>query len=384
MCKRFFRFTVAALLAGMAGITSLQAQIGLDDDSEGVRYSILPTFGFSSDVGLYGGGILERTDYGIGIRPFSNQSSFEVTASTEGNFAGSVGHERMRSFGADIRSRFRMEAARLVNKPFFAIGNDSDFSNTAYEAGDYYYKDRSARFDFQARRELTIYGSEGKIDGQFLTSVSFSRPASIGSDTVFGESRPTGSRGGWVNMAGLGMIVDHRVGDVDPSEGYRFEWKVETAGSLTASDFTFTRMTAEASGYYSPFRNLVIAQKLQYLRARGDTPFWELPMLGHEEGLRGYVSNRFRDDNSILHILELRMWLLEFMDEKIRLGLHGFMDTGRVFPKGESISSLVSGLKQTFGVGGAVSILNPDFILRGEVAFSEEISRLYFGIGYVF
>lgn len=55
-----------------------------------------------------------------------------------------------------------------------------------------------------------------------------------------------------------------------------------------------------------------------------------------------------------------------------------------VFPKGENLGDLLSGLKQTFGIGGAVSILNPDFILRGEIAFSDEINRVYFGIGYLF
>ncbi|MDZ7683308.1 MAG: hypothetical protein U5J63_16775 [Fodinibius sp.] len=45
---------------------------------------------------------------------------------------------------------------------------------------------------------------------------------------------------------------------------------------------------------------------------------------------------------------------------------------------------MFSDYKQTIGIGGAMSIFNPDFILRGEVGFSEEVSRIYIGIGYLF
>jgi hypothetical protein len=183
-----------------------------------------------------------------------------------------------------------------------------------------------------------------------------------------------------VNLAGMGILVDYTTGHVDPSEGYRIEANLMSSGRLTASDYSFTRLNTEAKGYFSPLGNLVIAQKIQFQMSWGSPPVYELPVLGYEAGLRGYVSNRFRDQRLILHILELRSWFLNIRDDTFRLGGILFMDTGSVFPKGRFPDSLT----QTFGIAGVVSILNPDFILRGEIAFSDEISRLYFGLGFLF
>jgi hypothetical protein len=67
-----------------------------------------------------------------------------------------------------------------------------------------------------------------------------------------------------------------------------------------------------------------------------------------------------------------------------KIGVHVFSDAGRVFTGDDEASDLFNGYKQTIGFGGVLSLFNPDFILRGEMGFSEDASRIYIGVGYTF
>jgi outer membrane protein assembly factor BamA len=117
----------------------------------------------------------------------------------------------------------------------------------------------------------------------------------------------------------------------------------------------------------------------------GNVPYWELSTLGGENNLRGYPLNRFYGKTSIAYSLELRAWFLRFPRLfGLKFGGQLFTDTGRVFTGSDDINDVFDGYKQTIGFGGAMSIFNPDFILRGEIGFSDEVSRIYVGIGYLF
>jgi len=105
--------------------------------------------------------------------------------------------------------------------------------------------------------------------------------------------------------------------------------------------------------------------------------------LGNEEGLRGYALNRFLGNSSVIYMAEMRTWVFSFLDDQIKLGGHLFFDTGRVFSDSDS-SEFLKNWKQTWGMGGAMSLFNPDLILRGEIGISNESYRIYAGVGYTF
>jgi hypothetical protein len=86
---------------------------------------------------------------------------------------------------------------------------------------------------------------------------------------------------------------------------------------------------------------------------------------------------------SISYTAELRSWLID-PPYNSRFGLHAFSDIGRVFTADHSFDDALNDYKQTFGVGAAVSMFNPEFILRAELGRSEDLSRFYVGIGYSF
>lgn len=361
-----------------------EAQVIPGEETFGVQYSIVPVLGYNSDYGLFGGGLIQRIDYGLGVRPFKSHSSAEFTISTKWNITSKIDHERMESFGRDIRSRIRFEGIRLLSNTYFGIGNDTEFTSSAFDDGRYFFEERTLNLRYWGRKNILVFGQNGKIDGQLLATVSYSDPVSSGDETVFETTRPEGYAGGWVNKAGLGVIVDNRDNEFDPSTGYRFETNASVAGMLTGSNYSFSHLLTELRGYVSPIRNLVIAQKLEFQHAKGEAPFWELPTIGNELGLRGYALNRFRGDSSLLHIIELRSWLFSILENQIRFGSQVFMDTGRVFAGDDRLGDLTGNLKQTYGFGGVVSILNPDFIFRGDIAFSEDLYRIYLSVGYLF
>ena len=382
-----FRFTKLFLLTCMwigLCVFESEAQVVPGEETFGVQYSIVPVLGYNSDYGLFGGGLFQRIDYGLGVRPFKSRSSANFTISTKWNIISKIDHERMESFGREIRSRIRFEGIRLLSNTYFGIGNDTEFTSSAFEDGRYYFEERTLNLRYWGRKNFMVFGQNGKIDGQLLATVSYSDPVSSGNETVFETTRPEGYAGGWVNKAGLGVIVDNRDNEFDPSVGYRFETNASLAGTLTGSSYSFSHLFTELRGYVSPIRNLVIAQKLEFQHSKGDVPFWELPTIGNEFGLRGYALNRFRGDSSLLHIIELRSWLFSILDNQIRFGSQVFMDTGRVFAGDDRLGDLTGNLKQTYGFGGAISILNPDFIFRGDIAFSEDLYRIYLSVGYLF
>lgn len=371
----------------------LHSQIALDDEPLGVQYSILPVFGYNSDLGFLGGGLFQRVDYGKGVQPFRSSTTIDLIASVKGAVSGTVDHEELDLFHSGFRGRFRFQGIRLLYAPWFGIGNETTFSRSAYEEGFYFFDDRSLLLDFWARRMILEREGRPLLEGQLLFSASWHHPVTRGGETLYALQFPDESDRGWVSQAGVGLIMDRRDHEFNPSRGFRIEMNRKWSGKLTGSEFPFSTFSVEARHYFSPFRNLrvfmplrnlVVAQKLEIRTSSGETPVWHLPVIGNEDGLRGYIHDRFRGESSVLHILELRSWLFDILDGQIRFGGQLFMDSGRVFAGSDRLLDLPSGVKQTFGIGGAISFLNPDFIFRGELAFSNEINRIYLGIGYLF
>jgi hypothetical protein len=76
--------------------------------------------------------------------------------------------------------------------------------------------------------------------------------------------------------------------------------------------------------------------------------------------------------------------MFTFPEYGLKLGVQLFTDAGRVFTGEDQTEDLFRDYKQTFGFGGAISLFSPDFICRGDIGFSDEVTRIYVGIGYAF
>jgi len=351
--------------------------------SDNVNWSVLPAVAYTSDYGLFGMGIFTRINYGEDVSPYLSNMRIDLSASTRSKYEGMFMYERTSLLGSPIRHRTLFKLMREPSSPYFGIGNNTTFDSSDYGNGIFFYHRNELLFDLSLRKNLVRLSESTILDGVIRFNVSQRSLKSRGSDTVYEQQNPFGAEGGWVNKIGAGLISDSRDSEFFPTRGYRYEIGVNLSDGLLGSDFSFAEYFTDFRHYLSPVNNVVIAHRAALRHTSGEVPFWQLPILGNERGLRGYALDRFIGDSSVLQMLELRTWLFSFLDDHIKLGSHAFWDSGRVFSEFDS-NGFFENWNHTYGFGGTISALSPDLILRFEIAFSDENSRFYAGMGYIF
>lgn len=372
-------------------MTAVQAQLipaensakEIDETRIGSQYSIFPLAGYSSDFGLYGGGFVQRINYGVDERPFLSNTRLNGVLSTKGNLEIDLEYERIRTFGADIRSRVEIVGSRLLQGHYFGIGNDTEFSETQFDSDFFFYERREFQFDYQARKRLQSYGEYGVLDVFSRLTVWHVNGIEKEGETKFLIDQPEGFDPGWVNTLGLGLIADSRNSEFIPNRGYRYSLEFSKGLPFLGSDYTVASLTGDFRHYKTLFAGIVFAHNFKFEHQTGEAPFWSKPVVGNEYGLRGFHWNRFRGGSSVLSITELRTWLFSVWDGRIRAGGQLFWDTGRVYSEEDS-NRFFGDWKHSFGAGAALSLFNPDLIVRADAGFSDEAFRIYFGAGYVF
>lgn len=350
---------------------------------DSVSTSIFPVVSYSSNEGFVGGVLFNRYDYSGNVQPFHSYLESSALVSTKG-FMEVVGtYERTRSFNREIRSLYDVFFRRYNTDIFFGIGNNTTFSNSLWEDEYYYFESISVGFDYRMRKAIVDKG-RSQLDVQAGLGTQYQIPYVRNEDSSFEQQTPNGSAGGWINYLNAGMIWENRNSEFDPHVGNRAELELRGSPKLLSS-YGLASARLELRQYFHLFNFLTIANRLEARHVTGDVPYWELSTLGGSNNLRGYPLNRFMGKSSLAYTLELRGWFLKFPDlENLKFGGHLFTDTGRVFAGSDDYNDLFSGYKQTIGFGGAMSIFHPDLILRGEIGFSEDVSRIYIGVGYLF
>ncbi|WP_340105001.1 BamA/TamA family outer membrane protein [Rhodohalobacter sp. 8-1] len=376
-------FALSTIIVGLLLPICGYSQLMSDSEMRGVNHSFYPIVGYSSDLGFFGGGLFQRIDYADGIRPFLSNTVVDVTGSTRGKWAGAFEYERTRMFGRPLRTRSILDVVRNPIYNYFGIGNRSEFSTSEFDDGLYYLLQRRINARFEIRKPLYLMDGRGVVEGVFRLKTSYTENEDRGADTRFVELPPPGADGGWVNTVGAGLIYDIRNNEFDPRSGIRAELGADFSPKVAGNDYGYSFYFAELTSYLSIVESTVFAQKIAAEHSYGTAPFYELPVLGNKDGLRGFAMNRFLGESSVLYMAELRSWLFHFFDDQVKFGGHLFFDTGRVFSDTDS-PRLFDNWKRTYGFGGAMSAFNPDLIFRGELGFSEESYRIYAGIGFAF
>lgn len=374
---------IVTIIAGLVLPISGYSQLSTELDKRGVNYSFYPILGYSSDMGLFGGGLFQRIDYADGMRPFLSNTVADIIGSTSGLWAGAIEYERTRLLGMQLRTRSILDAERNPINNYFGIGNQSELSTAEFDEGLYYLLQRRVNARFEMRKPLHLLEGKGVVEGVFRLKVSYTDNEGRGSDTRFIQSPPPGAEGGWVSTVGAGLIYDIRNSEFDPRSGIWAEIGSDFSPKVAGKDYGFSSYFADFRSYTSVTENTVFAQRVAAEHSYGSAPFYELPTLGNKYGLRGFALNRFIGESSVLYMAEVRSWLFHLLDDQVKFGGHLFYDTGRVFSAADS-AGLLNNWKRTWGFGGSMSAFNPDLIFRGEFGFSSESYRIYAGIGYAF
>lgn len=346
--------------------------------------ALVPVAGYSSDEGFIGGAVYNRIDYRGGHVPFHNYLEAKALVTTKGFVQVEGRYEKLGAFGRDLRAETEVLFERLASNNYFGVGNDTEFTRQWWDEGYYFFEDIAAELTYRLRRPL--YREEGsgrRLDLIAGAGTAYHISYQLREESRFSASRPNGHEGGWVNLLTTGLVWENRDSEFDPRRGNRLDFELRfSPHALSAYDFTTAELTLRQ--YFRLFGRVTVAQRLEGRHAGGDVPYWELSTLGDDVTLRGYPLNRFQGRTSVSYTLELRSWIVEFPQYGVKLGGQLFTDTGRVFTGRDEAGDLFGEWHRTVGFGGAMTVFNPDFILRGDLGFSEDLTRLYIGVGYMF
>lgn len=349
---------------------------------DSIRNAFLPVLSYSSDVGFVGGLIFNRFDYRGDTQPFRTYFNSMAVASTKGYVKVDARYERTQTFGRKLRSIAELSFSRLATDTYFGIGNTTTYSKQLWEEEYYYFESYSVGLDLKLRKVLQ-QNNGSQLDLLGGLSTEYQIPYVLQENSSFNQAMPNGSSGGFINYLTAGLIWENRDREFNPRSGNMAMLEIRVSPDLI-SDYALTTFRLDLRQYFYAWDFLTIANRLQMRHAEGDVPYWELPALGNNVSLRGYPLNRFRGNSSVSYNLELRSWMFTFPEYRLKLGVQLFTDVGRVFTPDNDAGDLFRDYKQTFGFGGAMSLFSPDFILRSDMGFSDEVMRIYVGIGYAF
>jgi outer membrane protein assembly factor BamA len=354
---------------------------------DSVKIGFLPALGYSSDVGLLAGGVFSRYHYQEGLEPFRNQIAGSAIATTKGLFSLSLQYEQVETFGRDIRSRSNLSLGRIREATYFGFGNDTQFDKTLWENGFYFYETYFGLVELYARKPVWKSTSgTSRLDWVMVSNLSMESPQ-LGSETnQLSQDQPKFVEGLWVWETGTGLVWENRDDEFAATRGNtaRLEFRVAPGIVMDNSSWQVQFQASQYATRQIWLFPVTAALKLGWHQVGGETPFWRLPQAGGEFSLRGYAEGRFIGDASLYYTAELRTWLIQYPEMGFRLGGQLFTDGGRVFTHDEITTEFFNDHKRTFGLGGAMSIFTNDFIVRGDLGFSDELARFYLGIGYTF
>lgn len=355
--------------------------------TDSVELAILPALAYNSDWGIVGGGILSRYSYKNKIKPFHSYFTAFALASTNGLFASSFFIDKPYAFGSDQRLSLETYFSRFFQNQYYGIGNYDKIKIEPESNPEFYlYESFTSEIELILRKQITEFNSRSRLDVFGILNFNYRTPLGENDGRFIALDRPEGVNGARTLSLGTGLIWENRNSEFDPTSGSYSKTEFQIGNKVTGSGYNYLIIEQDFRTYTSfrLWKKITFANRLFASHTSGDRPYWKLAELGGEETMRGYPENRFLDDNVILVNSELRSWLIEFPAYDIKFGTTFFADIGRTFKNSSALTDVFDDLKYTLGFGVNSSFFNENFILRGDVGFSEEGLGVYFTSGYLF
>lgn len=365
----------------------MKAQSTQKTDSTEIAF--LPAIAFNSDLGFIFGGITSLYNYKDNTRPFYSYMNVAGIFSTKGLASFEIALDKPFIFGTKMRLTSSIYASRFLQDTYYGVANYQKIERDPPDGIPefYLFQSFSTGFNGTLRIPVSSNSRNQQLDVLAILNLDYETPFENGDDRLITEKPPRyGFEGGRTFMIGSGLIWEARDSEFNPTNGMYLETSVEIGNKLWASSFNNLVIKHEMFHYltFHLIKDITLANRFYTKHTSGETPYWKLAYAGDEETFRGYPSRRFLDDNVAILNNELRTWLIELPSADIRLGGTLFFDVGRTFANGTSLDTITGDLKYTFGFGGTASVFTPDFIIRGDVGFSEEGMGVYITTGYMF
>jgi outer membrane protein assembly factor BamA len=185
-----------------------------------------------------------------------------------------------------------------------------------------------------------------------------------------------GSNGGRISGIGAGFNYDTRNSIFFPNTGILAEGIFYAESRLTGSEFTYRRVSLDASKYWSVGKS-VVALNTAAVFSFGQVPFHQMPVIGGTKRLRGYFEGKYRDKHLLVLQGEVRQPLFW------RLGVAAFGGFGLV---GSDFNALaLNNTRYHYGAGLRLMIDKAQKInIRADYGRGHRSSGFYLTFGEAF
>ena len=345
-------------------------------------------FAYHPDIAFVLGYGLTRRAWGFRTEPESSVQSIRAAIAT-GEGTGKIeygGTFRRPASGLSLRVETFLSDIEQFN--YFGYGNDSlrppaDLSYRAEQTVA--FASPTLRYEL-GRRFETYLGPEVRY-----SETAYDDDTTIG----IGEAYGTGKFGQIAVRGGVHFDSRQRPdasGGLNIAEGLTDARGDEQASGINirAAGF-FVPEAWDATSSYGGVDGVVaayvgsprahVAVRVGGRHLWGDYPWFEAAPIGGLNN-RGFVSRRFIGDSSLFAGVSLRGWLgrVRFPIVPMRLGLVGFLETGRVWHGVDESKTWHT----SAGGGLLLQPLSAPITLHAVVGHSKESTLFYFGLGYPF
>lgn len=340
--------------------------------------SFIPIFLYTPDIGPFFGGTFNYYKYGFRMDPYLYKLSFTAGyAPLENDLTGLLVDLNFDFLGLikNTAVNFHARKSGLEVNNYFGQGNNTIYSRSADDSDYYKVKDEiymvAPTFTFPRTKKLQY--NIGVMLKHF-------RPLQNDKIPLSSQQYPLDK----VTLLGItgGVEYDRRDHPTAPFTGYYLSLNGAYFPGLIEENFSFARVIGDARAYIGYKENISLALRLRGEKVYNDYPFFESAFMGGARTLRGFSSQRFAGDGSVLASSELRFKLFKMnflLPETI--GLFGFAETGRVFLNNEESKKWHTG----YGGGLYMFLINRDITFKLTFASSEEKDfSFYFNTGFGF
>ncbi|MGH1437343.1 MAG: BamA/TamA family outer membrane protein [Lewinella sp.] len=330
-------------------------------------YLPLANLTFNSFSGVTLGTGITFTQRSFTRRDYSSKHSIRGAVSTLSNISlqyAADWHHVLHKW--DVLAEANVERPSFYNF-FFGLGNNSTKDDDAFRDGFNQIRLRRVDFSSTLRRKF-------RRQSEFTLQMGYENNETVETEnTILDTTTPFYGTGdlSWFYLR-PNLTIDLRDHQVFPSKGMRLmagqEW---TKG--TEAEFGITSAAGE---FFLSTRRfpITLAARIGWAESQGKVPFYKLPSIGQQEGLRGFRRNRFTGDGYFYYNTELRcpvaLWRNAFLP--VVVGIRAFYDNGYVTmdetPKPD--------FKQAYGGGLYIIPLSRSYTLSVLFGFSDEESGI--------
>jgi hypothetical protein len=257
---------------------------------------LLPVLGYTPDTGLMLGG--------MALRFFYLEPEFEDARPSVFNpiFVYTLKNQIMIYLGVSLVGDGNRNELNVVPSyilfpdQFYGIGRDVDLDTDEED-----YTSESVGVDLRYMRRVRgdwRLGLNGLLKKHRLDEVT--PGGQLAGGAIVGTANT------WLNALGPAVALDSRDNTWAPRRGLWLQAIARFAGGGLGSDYTMTELDLDLRGYRNLGPALVLAGQARIVRQTGEVPFFAMPRLGGDTGLRGYRGGLYRDRTCALARAELR------------------------------------------------------------------------------